>query len=332
VVLENDLKWPNWECCRQYAIDGIDFAQKNKLHLRGHNLIWPNFDTMPADCATLSPAALTARIHNHFENEEGALRGQIYEWDVVNEPYGSNQVQGLIPGVPGVTPAPGVLGNSSIADWYKWAGQIDPGTVRNMNDAGIFELKDPIQEAYDLALVRYIGSLGGSVQGFSFESHFYQSAPVFSDMQATIDDFDPYISKYGVTEFDFAMIDPSLQADLTRDYMTFIFGQPKFNEFLMWGFWDGAHWLNSAPLYNLDWSLKPSGKVFESLTRQVWQTHTAGTTNSKGEYAVRAFKGAYKITASLPGHTCTVPLELEQAASIDISLNCDSIRVPAKHY
>jgi len=323
VVPENDFKWPNWECCRQYADDTLAFAQKNGLALRGHNLIWPSFTFMPADTASLTPSELATRIDNHFHDELGALKGEAYEWDVVNEPYGNNQVQGLIPGVPGVTPSTGVLGNASIAGWYSLAGQIDPKTVLNMNDDGIFDSKSAVQEAYDLALVKYIKSLGATVEGFSFESHFNQTAPVFSEMQATLDDFDPVISKYGVTEFDFLTIDPSLQRDLTADYMTFIFGQPKFNEFLMWGFWDGAHWLNSAPIYNLDWSLKPSGEVWQQLTQHTWQTHSSGITNSSGTYELRAFKGAYSLTASLSGKTCTVPLTLSEDDNITIPIECN---------
>jgi hypothetical protein len=126
-----------------------------------------------------------------------------------------------------------------------------------------------------------------------------------------------------VTEFDFATIDPALQRDLTADYMTFIFGQPKFNEFLMWGFWDGAHWMNSAPIYNLNWTLKPSGEVWQQLTQKTWQTHTSGATSATGAYAVRAFKGSYSLTASAGGKSCTVPLTLSADALVTIKLECN---------
>ncbi len=322
VVLENDLKWPNWECCRQDSTDGIAFAKKNKLALRGHNLIWPCFQWMPSDTSKLGASALTTRIHDHFVGEEGALKGVPYEWDVVNEPYTCNQVQGLIAGVTGVTPSQGVLGNTAIANWYALAATTDSHPVLNLNDYNIFESREPKHEAYDLALVKYIHAQGASVGGFGFESHFGQAGPIFSEMQATLNDLDPLIPKYGATEFDFTLIDPALQADLTRDYMTFIFGQPKFNEFLMWGFWDGAHWLNSAPLYNLNWSLKPSGKVYQTLTQQTWQTHTKGTTSVNGSYAVRAFKGSYSITAVAGGKTCTVPVQLTADKVQTIKLEC----------
>jgi GH35 family endo-1,4-beta-xylanase len=278
---------------------------------------------MPSDTATLSPAALATRIDNHFADEEGALKGELYEWNVVNEPYGNSDVQGLIPGVANVTQSTGMLGNSAIADWYYRAKSLDPEPVLAMNDYNLFESKDPVAEAYDLALVKYIRQNGGNVQSLGFESHFYQNGPDFKGMQATLDDFDPYIERYGATEFDFTNIDPSLQVDLTRDYMTFVFGQPKFNEFLMWGFWDGAQWLNSAPLYKLDWSLKPSGKVWQTLTKQSWQTHEAGRTDHRGEYFLRAFKGKYEITATSHGRTCTVPFTLKDDSAVTVKLECD---------
>jgi GH35 family endo-1,4-beta-xylanase len=324
VVLEYDLQWPDWEnCCREYALDGIAFAKAHHLPVRGHALIWPGFDNMPPDTATLSPRALAARIDDHFYEEEGQLKDEIYEWNVVNEPYSQKEVQGLIPGVANVTPSNGVLGNQAIAYWYELAANIDPQPRRFVNDYNLFESKDPVAEAYDLALVQYIQAHGGDVQGLGFESHFFQNGPDFIGMQATLADFDPYIGNYGVTEFDFTNLDPALQADMTRDYMTFVFGQPKFDEFLMWGFWDGAHWLNSAPIYNLDWSLKPSGEVWQTLTQKSWQTHTSGKTDGQGVYSLRAYKGTYKITAKVHGKSCTVPFVLRGDSSTTIKLECD---------
>jgi hypothetical protein len=91
----------------------------------------------------------------------------------------------------------------------------------------------------------------------------------------------------------------------------------------MWGFWDGAHWLNSAPIYNLDWSLKPSGEVWQTLTQKSWQTHTSGKTDGQGVYSLRAYKGTYKITAKVHGKSCTVPFVLRGDSSTTIKLECD---------
>ncbi len=319
---ENAFKWPSWECCSADALNGLSWLQQHNIPLRGHNLIWPNFSTMPSDTANLSPPALAARIDNHFYDEEGTLKGKIFEWDVVNEPYTSNQVQGLIPGVPNVTPSQGVLGNSAIVDWFKLAAQIDNQTHLYLNDYNIFENKDPVHEAYDLALVKYLQDGGAKVQGLGFQAHFNQTAPYFPALQATINDFDPYISEYGVTEFDFTTIDPKLQADLTRDFMTFIFGQPKFHEFVMWGFWEGQHWLNNAPLYYLDWTLKPSGQVWQELTLKQWQTHKIGSSNSRGQYSTRAYKGTYNITVAKGPRTCSKTVELTENAVVDVPLDC----------
>ena len=321
-VMENDLKWPDWEANRQQSRSGVAWLKDRGLLVRGHNLIWPNFSTMPSDTASLSPDALRTRIDNHFYDELGTLSGQLYEWDVVNEPYSSNQVQGLIPGVTGVTPEPGVLGNPEIVSWYQLAASIDPNTKRYLNDYAIFEQFDPVHESYDLALLQYIAAGGGNIQGFGFQSHFDQSGPVFSDMQRVLADFDPLIGEYGVTEFDFTTVDEQLAADLTQDFMTFIFGQPKFHEFLMWGFWDGAQWRNSAPLFRQDWTLKPSGAVFERLTQRDWQTHRTVQTFSDGGVEIRAFKGSYTITAAVGGKICSLPVELNGNTKVTIVMNC----------
>ena len=63
----------------------------------------------------------------------------------------------------------------------------------------------------------------------------------------------------------------------------------------MWGFWDGAHCKQNAPLYREDWSLKPAGVAYQQLLRQTWHTSAQGQTNAQGAYAVRGFVGDYAV-------------------------------------
>ena len=66
----------------------------------------------------------------------------------------------------------------------------------------------------------------------------------------------------------------------------------------MWGFWDGAHWTHNAPIFNEDWSLKPSGEAFIDQVFNQWWTNFFWLTNDNGELETRAFKGIYKITVN----------------------------------
>jgi len=88
-----------------------------------------------------------------------------------------------------------------------------------------------------------------------------------------------------------------LKAQYLNDLMTITFSYPYSDGFLMWGFWDGAHYGGNAPLFDLNWNLKPGGKPFIDLVFDKWWTPTASlTTDTSGKTLLRGFKGKYKIT------------------------------------
>jgi endo-1,4-beta-xylanase len=81
-----------------------------------------------------------------------------------------------------------------------------------------------------------------------------------------------------------------------RDFMTVIFSHPSVHGFLMWGFWDGKHWLGNAPIYRKDWSLKPSGEVYMDLVFNQWWTDVRGKSDTEGKMRVKGFLGEYEVT------------------------------------
>lgn len=79
---------------------------------------------------------------------------------------------------------------------------------------------------------------------------------------------------------------------------------------MMWGFWDGKHWLGDAPMFYPDWTLKPSGQVWIDLVHRAWKTNIEGTTGTQGEYKTRGFLGDYEITVSHNGKAKTTKVSL----------------------
>jgi endo-1,4-beta-xylanase len=323
----NDLKWTEWQNDKQLALDGIAWLKRHKMPLaRGHNLIWPSFEPdymMPKEIINRkTPARAVKRvIADHFADEVGKLRGQVPEWDVVNEPFSNTDIQGRI-AASNVKEVKGVLDPSAVATWFKDAHKHDPKALLFLNDYGIFETLNPTAEQYELALVKYVKALGAPIDGIGFQGHFGVSGPVFTDMQRVIDDFSPLVKTFSITEFDFTTIDPKLQGDLMEDFMTFIYSQPKFNLFQMWGFWDGDHWLGNAPLYNRDWSLKPSGEVWQRLTQQMWRTRENGITDQAGYFRINAFYGDYKITINLDAKTCVKKVSFIKSGEVVVPASC----------
>jgi endo-1,4-beta-xylanase len=323
----NDLKWTDWYYDQQIALDGIAWMKRNKFPLvRGHNLIWPSFEPdylMPRDVITrTTPAADAKRVINeHFAQILGMLKGQVPEWDVVNEPFSNTDIQGRLasPNVKGIK---GVLPIAIVAKWFADARRYDPDALLFLNDYGILENFNPAKLGNDVALVRYVQKLKGPVDGLGFQGHFGASGPVFTNMQKAIDAFSPLVKTMSVTEFDFETLDPKLQADLTDDVMSFIYSQPKFNQFQMWGFWDGDHWLGSAPLFNRDWTLKPSGIVWRKLIRQTWRTNASRKTDAAGVYKLKAFYGSYNISVTVGAKTCVTEAKFERAGEVVVKGGC----------
>jgi GH35 family endo-1,4-beta-xylanase len=111
----------------------------------------------------------------------------------------------------------------------------------------------------------------------------------------------------------------AIQADYLTDYLTVVYSTPNFDSFTSWGFWDGdgEDWPNcNAPIYNKDWSLKPSGLAWVNLVKNAWWTSaTSGTSNGSGVAPVSGFLGRYSLKGSYGGYTKTYHVTLTASAA-----------------
>jgi GH35 family endo-1,4-beta-xylanase len=88
VVLENDMKWSPWQRDPQPALNAVKWLRDNGIEVRGHCLVWPGERNLPDSIEALlaKPSDLVAAINAHIREEATAFRGQLIDWDVVNEP------------------------------------------------------------------------------------------------------------------------------------------------------------------------------------------------------------------------------------------------------
>src|ERR1039458_4820567 len=80
--------------------------------------------------------------------------------------------------------------------------------------------------------------------------------------------------------------------------------------FMIWGFWEGAHWEPPAAMIRLDWSTKPNYDAWNDLIYRQWWTDTSGVTGADGVFRTRGFLGDYDIEVTINGVTTTYPLTL----------------------
>ncbi len=295
-VIEDGLKWPKWDDLelRPRAIEAVKWLRDKNLKVRGHNLVWPSWHNSLPSLKTLydntlnqegkeaADKVLRDRIITHIRDEVGYLKGQIADWDVVNEPSDNNDFLKI-------------LGDSVLVDWFNAAREADPNAVLYINE-NLFE-NNTQAELYE-SEIQYLLNNGAPVGGIGLQCHLFKGAISIPQFLSILDRLGKFNLPIKITEFDMLTADKQLQADVTRDFMTAVFSNPGTDGFTMWGFWDGAQWFEDAPIYYKDWSLKPSGKVYMDLVFKEWWTDVVGKTDANGEYKIRGFLGDYEVTAS----------------------------------
>jgi GH35 family endo-1,4-beta-xylanase len=329
VVLENDLKWPNWDNGRYGTTDKakkshadtletVRILNASNFQVRGHCLVWPSWRHLPPSARALSndASALSLRISNHIRDVLGTLKGQCAEWDVVNEVYNNHQVTDFLGGGP--------ESFRIIADWYRLARAVDPNPILYVNDYSILSSGGgdaPHIEAYE-RLIRYLIKDKAPIGGIGMQSHMGTFVPP-ETLLNVLDRFAVYGLPIQSTEFDINNDDDeATQGDYLRDFCTALFSHPSVSGIVMWGFWERAHWLPKGALWRNNWEIKPNGKAWQDLQFKAWWTEVSGKSGGDGLLKARGFLGDYEVTVKAGGKTKTVPLKLEkQGASVTLLLD-----------
>ncbi len=326
IVFENDLKWPAWEqrwfSSNADIASDIAFLKSKNISVRGHNLVWPGWDYSPKDItAAQSPDFIKKRIRDHINaisNYPGVGK-ECIDWDVLNEITTNNDYANRFVGSPGYA-----TGRELYAEIFKQADSLMPNSKMYINDYIAMEQGDSPSNGIALWKQRIDEMIakGAPVEGIGFQGHFSSSPTGIPRVKEILDEFwNKYKLEAKVTEYDISnLVNPDVQAQYMRDILTICYAHPSMKGFLMWGFWDGAHWLSNAPIYNIDWTLKPSGTAFIDQVFNKWWKDEKVNTSSTGEATVRSFKGKYKITVKLPdGKIGTQIVDLAKDTSVTIN-------------
>jgi uncharacterized repeat protein (TIGR02543 family) len=326
-VLENGHKWVTWENNKTDAKSQYDKAVALGIrYVRGHALMWDrsypsgweNNSAVPQELYNYLQAdnrtALDNLIKTHILSITGAYNGKVVDWDVVNELLENHAIQDK-------------YGKEVLKQWYGWAREgAGSGTKLFINETNIWGIASTITPSYLTAntakfktVLDWMKNNDVDFDGIGIQSHFYNSQVSPQDFHDKVmpEDFYNMLNGFGtygktlkVTEFDMgeeiASADRGYEAGFTRDIMIAAFSQPDTDGFLMWGFFSGSHWLDNAPVFNADWSLKESGIQYIDLVYNKWRTRTRGTTGADGSCVLRGFYGDYDITVSANGKTKTV--------------------------
>lgn len=164
---ENCMKWgPIHPSPDRYSFDDADklvaFARAHGMAVRGHNLAWHHQNPgwlQGSDVLTSDPASL---LREHINTVVGHFRGQIRDWDVVNEPLDENgelrKNLWLL-----------ALGPDYLDKAFRWAHEADPQAKLFLNEYGN-EALGPKSDAF-YKLVKDLLAKGVPLHGVGLQFH-----------------------------------------------------------------------------------------------------------------------------------------------------------------
>ncbi|MBN1481085.1 T9SS C-terminal target domain-containing protein [candidate division KSB1 bacterium] len=322
VTIKNALKWLSWEDDNAYGTKEqaryvVEWFVQRHIKVRGHNLLWPNWDYMPADLQArhFDRTFLVNRIKNHIFDEAGysGLKGNIAEWDVLNEINQNTDLEQA-------------MGSKSIyADCLKWAALADPHARLTLNENDILTNGGMDDISLDLLRSTLVEMLQARapLQGLGMQSHMGANFTPPERLLKIFDKFSDLGLAISITEYDAVGADEAIAADYMRDILIAAYSHPSVFNFIMWGFWDSTHWKEDSPLFRKDWSLKPSGQVFIDTIFEQWWTDEKGSTDSNGLFTGRGYVGDYDISVSFHDQTATSSHTLENDSSFILRLDTD---------
>ncbi len=293
-VLENDLKWPQWEQNRQRALDAIAWLHEHGVvQIRGHNLVWPGWRWLPGDLPSLAkqPEMLRERIRAHIESIVTATRRQLVHWDVLNEPYSNRDLQKI-------------LGDGVMAEWFQEARRHDERPRLYINDFDILSAggNDLAHRNHYLRTIRTLLEQQAPVEGIGMQGHFDSPTPP-EQILRILDRFAEFGLPISITEYDFKTTDEELQARFFRDLLLAFFSHPAAESFLMWGFWEASHWIPEGAMIRKDWTEKPSFAVWREMVYQLWWTDAEAEASEEGACEFSGFKGLHRLEVEFEGRT-----------------------------
>jgi endo-1,4-beta-xylanase len=307
VVFENDLKpdsFPHDEAGRAELEKSLGWLKSHGISIRGHYLMQEAVDGWSRDRLG-DPAKLKAELLASVQERIATLGDRVVEWDVINHPIAWQNAEVFAQKAPPL--------DTLAMDVFLEARRLTPLPLC-INEDQLF--RPGAQQDKTYALLEKLKREGVRVDGLGNQAHFHCSfLPSPEDQLRITDRFAAVVPRQLITEFDIvANGDDTLAADYLRDSLIACFSHPAYDGFMLWGFWEGSHWIPEAALWRKDWSPKPAALVWEDWVGKRWHTRQTLTSDAAGLVKWRGFKGSYRLSlgtaksdALLPG-TATAPV------------------------
>jgi endo-1,4-beta-xylanase len=281
---ENALKWgalrPGRDTFDFAPADQIvAFARANKMKVRGHCLLWSEYNPAWLEKGKFTPEQLSAMLREHIQKVMRHYAGKVFAWDVVNESF-------LADGTVETSvwyDAPGIglkgKGTAYIEQAFRWAREADPKALLFYNDYDTEAINPKSDAVYEM--VKDFKRRGVPIDGVGVQAHILSlDAKELSSFAANLERLVALGLQVHVTEMDVGLLtdaggrlrDPAdlqRQAQVYRAVADACFRQKGCTAFQTWGFTDKYTWIpgytkgqkGSPLLFDRTYAPKPSYKA-----------------------------------------------------------------------
>ena len=261
VTPENVMKWEAVEPTRgvyDYAAADalVAFAQANGQVVRGHTLVWHNQLPTWLTTGDFTAAELRDILRAHILEEAGHFRGDIQQWDVLNEAWNDDGTFRQTIWYDAYQELTGD-GSDYIADVFRWAHEADPGALLFYNDYNL-EFTGPKSNAVYTFLQGLVAD-GVPIDGVGFQGHL-DTQYGFPDVQANLQRFADLGLEVAITEADVRTFvtqkpngtytntplnpgDAQKQVDYWVGMLEACLAVDACNSFTVWGVSDAYSWI-----------------------------------------------------------------------------------------
>lgn len=272
----------------------VDFAQRNGMRIRGHNLCWhnqaPAWFFTDSSGKTVSKDELLRRLHAHIQAVAGRYKGKIYAWDVVNEAVSDKPGEYLRN-----SPWLQICGEDYIAKAFEYAHEADPDAILFYND---YNEISPVKREKIYRLVKGLKDAGVPIGGVGLQGHWAVNEPSKAQLDSTIGRFAHLGLTIQITELDISIYPKehdararrpddadtaftaereARQADVYRNcFEVFKKYRKVISGITFWNVSDRSSWLDDFPVRNrkdhpllFDSNLQPK-KALYGITPYSW--------------------------------------------------------------
>jgi endo-1,4-beta-xylanase len=191
---ENKYNWTDADAM-------VDFAVKNNIKIRGHNLCWhqqtPRWFFTDSLGKPVTKEVLLRRLKDHITTVVSRYKGKIYAWDVVNEAIDDDSTKFLRN-----SEWFKICGEDFIAKAFEYAHEADPNAKLFYNE---YNTERPEKMARVYKLLKKLKDAKVPIDGVGLQAHWSIFEPSEKELRTALDKYSSLGLKVQFTELDISV-------------------------------------------------------------------------------------------------------------------------------